>query len=101
MVVRDIGLPGLDGFGVAGEWPQNPTTAKARPVADTGYAGEEGPPQGPRGRDRHPLGQCRGPDRLPGLVGPARTIPLPGRTRDGRRVDDCSVPNGATIGRVG
>ena len=40
-VLCDIGLPGLDGFGVARELRRNPATAKARMIAVTGYGGDE------------------------------------------------------------
>jgi two-component system CheB/CheR fusion protein len=36
-VLCDIGLPGLDGYGVAAEVRRNPKTAHARLVAITGY----------------------------------------------------------------
>jgi signal transduction histidine kinase len=41
VVLCDIGLPGLDGYGVARRLRQNPSTAKARLIAVTGYGGEE------------------------------------------------------------
>ena len=41
VIISDIGLPGLDGFGVARELRQHPATAKARLIAVTGYGGEE------------------------------------------------------------
>jgi signal transduction histidine kinase len=41
VVLCDIGLPGLDGYGVARELRQNPTTAHARLIAISGYAGED------------------------------------------------------------
>jgi CheY-like chemotaxis protein/nitrogen-specific signal transduction histidine kinase len=40
-VVCDIGLPGMDGFAVARALRKNPTTAKARLIAVTGYGQEE------------------------------------------------------------
>jgi CheY-like chemotaxis protein/two-component sensor histidine kinase len=40
-VVCDIGLPGLDGYGVARELRRHPGTAAARLIAVTGYGGEE------------------------------------------------------------
>ena len=40
-VLCDIGLPGLDGYGVATALRQSPTTAKARLVAITAYGSEE------------------------------------------------------------
>jgi PAS domain S-box-containing protein len=41
VVLCDIGLPGLDGYGVAGELRHDPTTAGARLIALTGYGQEE------------------------------------------------------------
>jgi CheY-like chemotaxis protein len=40
VVLCDIGLPGLDGYGVVGELRRNPATAGARVVAVTGYGAE-------------------------------------------------------------
>jgi CheY-like chemotaxis protein len=37
VVLCDIGLPGLDGYGVARKLQANPTTAKARLIAVTAY----------------------------------------------------------------
>ena len=41
VVVCDIGLPGLDGYGVARELRRIPATATARMIAVTGYGGED------------------------------------------------------------
>jgi two-component system CheB/CheR fusion protein len=41
VVLCDIGLPGLDGYGVVGELRRNPATAQARMIAVTGYGAEE------------------------------------------------------------
>jgi CheY-like chemotaxis protein len=41
VVLCDIGLPGLDGYGVARELRQDPATAKARMIAVTGYGSED------------------------------------------------------------
>ena len=41
VVVSDIGLPGLDGFGVARALRANPATAQARLIAVTGYGSED------------------------------------------------------------
>jgi len=41
VVLCDIGLPGLDGFGVAAALRQSPETAAARLIAVTGYGDEE------------------------------------------------------------
>lgn len=40
VVLSDIGLPGLDGFGVARALRSNPATARARLVAITGYGSD-------------------------------------------------------------
>jgi CheY-like chemotaxis protein len=41
VILCDLGLPGLDGYGVARRLRQNPSTAKARLIAVTGYGAEE------------------------------------------------------------
>jgi PAS domain S-box-containing protein len=41
VVLCDIGLPGLDGYGVAGELRHDPATARARLIAVTGYGRDE------------------------------------------------------------
>jgi PAS domain S-box-containing protein len=41
VVLCDIGLPGLDGYGVVRELRRDPATARARVIAITGYGGEE------------------------------------------------------------
>jgi len=41
IVLCDIGLPGLDGYGVARELRLNPTTARVRLLAITGYGSDE------------------------------------------------------------
>jgi CheY-like chemotaxis protein len=41
VVVCDLGLPGLDGFGVAGELRDDRATAHAYLIALTGYGGDE------------------------------------------------------------
>src|SRR5207247_1986984 len=41
IVLCDIGLPGLDGFGVATELRRNPITARALLIAITGYGRDE------------------------------------------------------------
>jgi CheY-like chemotaxis protein len=41
VVLCDIGLPGLDGYGVARALRQEPTTAAARLIAVTGYGSDE------------------------------------------------------------
>jgi len=41
VVLCDIGLPGLDGYGVARKLRNNPTTAKARLIAVTAYGQDE------------------------------------------------------------
>ena len=41
VVLCDIGLPGLNGYGVASELRRNPVTARAHLIAVTGYGQEE------------------------------------------------------------
>jgi CheY-like chemotaxis protein len=41
VVLCDIGLPGLDGFGVARALRDNPRTSRARLIAITGYGSEQ------------------------------------------------------------
>jgi signal transduction histidine kinase len=41
IVLCDIGLPGLDGYGVIQQLRRNPKTASARVIAITGYGGED------------------------------------------------------------
>src|SRR5207253_439001 len=41
VVLCDIGLPGMDGYGVVGELRRDPDTAGARVIAVTGYGAEE------------------------------------------------------------
>jgi CheY-like chemotaxis protein len=41
VVLCDVGLPGLDGYGVARKLRDNPTTAKARLIAVTAYGRDE------------------------------------------------------------
>jgi CheY-like chemotaxis protein len=41
VILCDIGLPGLDGYAVAGQLRRNPATAKARLIALTGYGTDE------------------------------------------------------------
>ena len=41
VVICDIGLPGMDGFAVAGALRRNPATAAARLIALTGYGQDE------------------------------------------------------------
>jgi PAS domain S-box-containing protein len=41
VVLCDIGLPGMDGYGVVGQLRRNPATATARMIAVTGYGSED------------------------------------------------------------
>ena len=41
VVLCDIGLPGLDGYGVVGELRRNPVTANAYMIAVTGYGSDD------------------------------------------------------------
>jgi DNA-binding response OmpR family regulator len=53
-VLSDIGLPGLDGYGVARELRRHPATAKSHLFALTGYGSEEARSRGREaGFERH------------------------------------------------
>ena len=41
VVLCDIGLPGMDGYGVVGQLRRNPVTATARIIAVTGYGSDD------------------------------------------------------------
>jgi two-component system CheB/CheR fusion protein len=41
IIISDIGLPGLDGYGVAREVRRHPATARACLIAITGYGSED------------------------------------------------------------
>jgi CheY-like chemotaxis protein len=54
VVLCDIGLPGLDGYGVARALRQYPATSKARLIAVTAYGSDEARERGKRvGFERH------------------------------------------------
>jgi signal transduction histidine kinase/DNA-binding response OmpR family regulator len=75
-VVCDIGLPGLDGYGVARALRANPETAKARLIAVTGYGRAEDVEQARRaGFDRHLTKPVDPQELLDELVFPAQAVP--------------------------
>jgi signal transduction histidine kinase len=68
VVLCDIGLPGLDGYGVARELRLNPTTARVRLLALTGYGSDEARRRSQQaGFDRH-LVKPVDPDELVRLL---------------------------------
>jgi CheY-like chemotaxis protein len=70
-VVCDIGLPGLDGYGVAGALRGDPGTAGARLIAVTGYGRDEDRRRAlAAGFDRHLVKPVE-PERLLEELGPA------------------------------
>jgi CheY-like chemotaxis protein len=71
-VLCDIGLPGLDGYGVAQALRQHPATSRAHLVAITAYGSEEARRQGREaGFERH-FTKPVDPDELLGLLSAAR-----------------------------
>jgi PAS domain S-box-containing protein len=76
VVISDIGLPGMDGYGVARELRLNPVTARLRLLALTGYGSEDDRRRAEAaGFDRH-LTKPVAPDVLLKALKPE---PLPGR----------------------
>jgi CheY-like chemotaxis protein len=70
-VFCDIGLPGLDGYGVAQALRQHPATSRAHLVAITAYGSEEARRQGREaGFERHFIKPVD-PDELLGLLATA------------------------------
>ena len=69
-VVCDIGLPGLDGYGVARALRRNPRDGESPPDRRHRVRERRGQAQVPRGGVRRPLDQARRPDRPPGVAGP-------------------------------
>ena len=64
VIISDIGLPGLDGYGVANEVRRNPATARVHLIALTGYDSEEDRRRAlESGFDYH-LAKSADPDRL-------------------------------------
>ena len=59
VVLCDIGLPGLNGYGVASELRRNPATARAQLIAVTGYGQEEDRRRAHEARLRSSLDQTR------------------------------------------
>jgi CheY-like chemotaxis protein len=72
VVLCDIGLPGLDGYGVAGELRRDPATAQVPLIAITGYGGEQDRKRSREAGFDHHLTKPVDPDDLqPLLVRPA------------------------------
>jgi PAS domain S-box-containing protein len=71
IVLCDIGLPGLDGYGVARALRLNPTTARARLLALTGYGQEEDRRRSREAGFDHHLVKPADPEELQQLLAPA------------------------------
>jgi two-component system CheB/CheR fusion protein len=70
VVLCDIGLPGLDGYGVARQLRLHPATARARLVALTGYGGDEDRRRSRQAGFDHHLTKPAEPDDLVKLLQP-------------------------------
>ncbi len=68
LVLSDIGLPGLDGFGVARELRRNPETARARLIAISGYTSDEDRRRSREAGFDHHLGKPADPAELRRLL---------------------------------
>jgi len=73
VVLCDIGLPGLDGYGVARQLRHNPATAKARLIAVTAYGLDEDRRRSHDAGFEHHLVKPVDPDAL------LRVLTFPGR----------------------
>jgi CheY-like chemotaxis protein/two-component sensor histidine kinase len=71
VVLCDIGLPGLDGYGVARALRLNPATARARLLALTGYGQEEDRRRSREAGFDHHLVKPADPEELQGLLATA------------------------------
>jgi CheY-like chemotaxis protein len=67
-VLLDIGLPGMDGYEVAGQLRHDPRTAKAQLIAMTGYGSEEDRRRALEAGFDHHLTKPVDPDYLKGLL---------------------------------
>jgi CheY-like chemotaxis protein len=68
VVICDIGLPGLDGYGVARALRKDPVTAHARLIALTGYGQEEDRRRAREAGFDYHLVKPADPDVLEGLL---------------------------------
>ena len=64
VVLCDIGLPGLSGYGVAEQLRHNPATAESHLVAITAWGGEEDKRRGRQAGFEHHLVKPADPERL-------------------------------------
>jgi two-component system CheB/CheR fusion protein len=71
IVLCDIGLPGLDGFGVAKELRRNSATARARLIAISGYGQEDDVRRSREAGFDHHLVKPADPDELAKLLASA------------------------------
>jgi len=71
IVLCDIGLPGLDGFGVAKELRRNSATARARLIAISGYGQEDDLRRSREAGFDHHLVKPADPDELAKLLASA------------------------------
>jgi two-component system CheB/CheR fusion protein len=68
VVLCDIGLPGLDGYGVAGALRRDPVTARAHLIAITGYGEDEDRQRSRQAGFDHHLTKPVDPAALQGLL---------------------------------
>jgi CheY-like chemotaxis protein len=69
VVLCDIGLPGLDGFGVAQQLRRDPATSDAHLIALTAWGGETDKQRGQEAGFDHYLVKPADPEQLLGLLG--------------------------------
>ncbi len=70
-ILCDIGLPGLDGYGVAATLRHHPATARAHLIAVTAYGSDEARRRGEEAGFEHHLTKPADPDTILGLLAKA------------------------------
>jgi signal transduction histidine kinase len=84
LVICDIGLPGMDGYGVARTLRQEPTTARVHLIALSGYAQEE---DLQRSREAGFDWHLKKPIEFSELIRVLQLLPSPGRCAAGSKSD--------------